>query len=66
MNLNIDTWANPGYLWLLLIIPLLTAWYWYRLKNSNPELRFSGLSLFAGMPKSPKTWLVHGLFVLAQ
>jgi len=64
MNLNIDTWANPEYFWLLLIIPVLIAWYWFRQKNSNPELRFSGLNLFSGIPRSPKTWLIHGLFGL--
>ncbi len=64
MIAKIDTWANPEYFWLLLIIPLLIAWYWFRHRNSNPDLRFSGLAVFAGMPKSPRTWLVHTLFAL--
>ncbi|MCF6169868.1 MAG: VWA domain-containing protein [Bacteroidales bacterium] len=61
---RIDTWANPEYFWLLLVIPLLIAWYWFRNKNSHPDVLFSGLRVFSDMPKSPKTWLVHALFVL--
>jgi len=61
---KIDTWANPEYFWLLLAIPLLLVWYWFRHNNSNPEVRFSGLRVFSDMPASPKTWLIHSLFVL--
>jgi len=60
---RIDQWANPEYFWLLLVIPLLIAWYWFRQRKSNPELRFSGLKAFENMPRSAKTWLVHSLFV---
>lgn len=59
-----EEWANPEYLWLFAIIPILILWYWLRQKRRNPELSFSGISVFEGMPKSPKTWLVHSLFVL--
>lgn len=59
-----EEWANPEYLWLLVIIPLLIIWYWFRQKRRNPELSFSGISIFEEMPKSPKTWLFHSLFVL--
>ncbi len=59
-----DTWANPEFLWLLLILPVLMVWYWFRHKNASPEIRFSSLDWLAKMPSSPKTWLVHGLFVL--
>lgn len=59
-----EEWANPEYFWLFAIIPILILWYWLRQKRRNPELLFSGISVFEGMPKSPKTWLVHSLFVL--
>ena len=62
--LNIDNWANPEYLYILLVIPLLIVWYWFRNKKSTAELRFSGIQAFAGIAPSPKTWLIHGLFVL--
>ena len=62
--LNIDNWANPEYLYILLVIPLLIVWYWFRNKKSTAELRFSGIQAFDGIAPSPKTWLIHGLFVL--
>ncbi len=62
--MNIDNWANPGYLYLLLVIPLLIVWYWYKNSSSNAELRFSGLSIFKGIKQGTRTWLIHGLFVL--
>ena len=61
---DVDTWANPEYFYLLLVIPVLIVWYWFRHKNSSPEIRFSGLQALSNMSVSPKTWLVHGLFVL--
>ena len=59
-----DKWANPEYLWLLAIIPLLIVWYLLRHKKRNAELSFSGIAMFENMPKSPKIWLVHILFIL--
>ncbi len=61
---DIDQWANPEYLYALGIIPVLIIWYWFRHRNSSPELRFSGLKAFENIPGSPKTWLVHSLFAL--
>jgi Ca-activated chloride channel family protein len=61
---DIDTWANPEYFYLLGIIPLLVVWYWFRHRNTSPELRFSGLKPFEGMSRSPKAVLIHSLFVL--
>lgn len=61
---EIDQWANPEYLYLLAILPLLAVWYWFKHKNSNPELRYSDIRVFEQLPKSPKTLLVHSLFVL--
>ena len=61
---RMDQWANPEYFWLLLIVPLLIVWYWFRQRSSNPELRFSGLNAFENIPHSPKSWLIHSLFVL--
>lgn len=61
---DIDQWANPEYFYLLLVIPLLIVWYWFRNRKSSPEIRFSGLHAFERMGRSPKTWLIHSLFVL--
>jgi len=62
--MNIDNWANPEYLYLLLVIPLLIIWYWFKNKSVTAELRFSGLQVFDDMKTSPKTWLIHSLFIL--
>ena len=61
---KIDSWANPEYLWLLLLIPFLVAWYWFRYRNSNPEMRYSALKGFEGVKQTWKTRLTHLLFVL--
>lgn len=61
---NHEEWANPEYLWLLTIIPLLIIWYWFRQKHRDPEISFSATGVFQGMPRSAKTWLFHILFVL--
>ncbi len=62
--LNIDNWANPEYFYLLLVIPLLVVWYWFKNSRNSPEITYSGLNVFAGMTKSPKIWLMHSLFIL--
>ncbi len=61
---GIDTWRNPDYFYLFLLIPVLVAWYVYRFRKSTPELLFSGLKPFEGMSPSLKTRLIHSLFVL--
>ncbi len=61
---KIDSWANPEYLWLLLLIPLLVAWYWFRYRNSSPGMRYSALKGFEGVKQTLKTRLTHLLFVL--
>ena len=61
---SIDSWANPGYLYLLIIIPLLIVWYWFRHRSREPEISFSDVGAFDGETKSPKLWLRHSLFAL--
>lgn len=61
---GIDTWRNPDYFYLFLLIPVLTAWYVYRFRKSTPELLFSGLKPFERVSPSLKTKLIHSLFVL--
>lgn len=61
---RIDTWQNPAFLYLLLLIPLLIVWYWFREKNSTAEVRFSSLQSFRGTSQNTKTRLRHSLFAL--
>lgn len=58
------TFASPGYLFLLLIIPLLVVWYFYRIKRSHAELELSGTEGFDGSGRSYRIVLYHGLYVL--
>ncbi len=63
MNLGIDTFANPEFLWLLIgLIPLIV---WYILKNHrcDPELKTSGLQAFHHYKPSWRIRFRHSLFV---
>lgn len=64
MMFNIDTWANPEFLWALLILPILVVWYWFRNKKSYPTLQVSSLKMYEDIPLSFKVWFSHILFVL--
>jgi len=61
---NIDSWANPEFLYLLIAIPLLVVWYWFRQNSRDAELQYSDLSVLDDVPKSPRVWLRHSMFVL--
>jgi Ca-activated chloride channel family protein len=51
------SWANPEWLWCLLIIPLLVGLsVWRALKNRHPSLTFSDTSGFSGLPKGWRSW----------
>ncbi len=55
--------ANPGYLWLLLILPVMIAWYVWKHKQSAPSITFSALQGFAKSFRSWRYYLRHLLFV---
>ena len=57
------TFANPGFLYLLIILPLLGVWYWYKFKYNNPGLQFSSTTGFSLTNRSWRQYLVHLLFV---
>ncbi len=56
--------ANPGYLWLFLLYIPLIAWYIVKHGNAHPALEVSSVSPFAGVRRSFKEFLLHGLFLL--
>ena len=58
------TFANPMFLWGLLIIPLAIVWYVLRHKKQEASVRFSDLQGFENLPKSWKIYARHLLFVL--
>ena len=57
------TFANPGFLFLLLIVPALAVWYFYR-RNENPAVM--QVSSTRGFRKDYVQWrhyLYNGLYV---
>lgn len=38
--------ANPNYLWLLILLPLLIGWYFFNSKKAQPVLKISSLKGF--------------------
>jgi Ca-activated chloride channel family protein len=58
------SFANPELLFLLLIIPGLAVWYYYRLRNKESEVRYSTLMPFGGVKQSMKERLRHLPFLL--
>lgn len=58
------TFANPEFFFLLLIIPLMIAWYWKMHKKQYVDLRFSTIETFQSMQGNWRQKLRHLLFVL--
>lgn len=58
------TFANPELLFLLLVIPGLVVWYYYRLHAKESDIRFSTLQPFAMVKYSAKERLRHVPFIL--
>lgn len=61
---HITQFANPEFLWLLLLIPLLTAWYIWKQRNLTAGMRHSSLRLFSGLPMGLRVRLRHLPFAL--
>ena len=62
-NPNIS-FANPDFLYGLLIVPLLVVWYLRRRNAATSELRFSTLLPFRKIPPTTKERLRHLPFIL--
>lgn len=56
--------ANPEFLYALIIIPLLMIWYIIKNNKQNPALYISDLSPFTNMKKTLRQRLRHILFLL--
>ena len=56
--------AEKHWFWLMLAIPLMIAWYLWRLKKLEGEINFSSFTLFKGIKSSLKAKFRHSLFVL--
>lgn len=58
------TFGNPGYLFLLLVIPLLAVWYFYRRNKNTADLQISTIEGFAQVGRNLKFYVYHALYVI--
>jgi Ca-activated chloride channel family protein len=56
--------AEKQWFWLFAIIPMMLAWYLYKLKTYEGELNYSSFNLFTGIKSSLKAKFRHVLFLL--
>ena len=56
--------ASAYFLYGLIIIPLLVAWYVFLGRNRQAYVKFSDTSSFSNMPKSWRIYARHILFTL--
>ncbi|HDS06264.1 MAG TPA: VWA domain-containing protein [Bacteroides sp.] len=56
--------AYPGFLYGLILIPLMVAWYLWKGKKGTAALRLSGFENIDQRIRSARVWLRHSLFAL--
>jgi len=57
------TFANPGFLFLLVLIPVLAVWYYYRKKRNVADLQVSTTEGFDTSARSFRHYLYAGLYI---
>jgi len=60
---NIE-FAKPEFLYFLLVIPFIAAWYWYRHTRDHAEIQVSGTAGFEASSRSYKQYLYFILYLL--
>ncbi|MBQ3673386.1 MAG: VWA domain-containing protein [Paludibacteraceae bacterium] len=58
------TFANPGYLFLLLLLIPIIGWYIYELRKADASVQISDTTPFSEQPKSLRIYLLHLPFLL--
>ena len=56
--------ADPEYLWLLLLLPVAIFWYWYKLRHQTVPLQMSSTVVFRQTSPGWKHYMRYGLFAL--
>jgi Ca-activated chloride channel homolog len=54
-----DKFANPMFLWLLLLLPAIGYYLWWRRKKMTVMLQFSSLRIFEKIPKTVRERMRH-------
>lgn len=62
--MNSFEFANPGYFWLLLLIPAAVTWYWYRLRHLQAKLQISTFTALSSLNPGWRVRFRHLLFGL--
>jgi len=62
--INGITYEHPGFLYLLLLIPLMIAFYIFKQQKATASLRMPGLHQFANAGKTFRHYLRHVLFAV--
>lgn len=58
------TFANPGYLLLLLLLIPVVGWYIWKLRHACASVQLSSTDSLQRQPKSVRVWLIHVPFAL--
>ncbi len=56
------SFANPEFLWLLLLIPAMILWYVFRQRNRYPSLQMPGMQWLDNTPVTIRHYLQHIVF----
>lgn len=62
--MNGVSFANPNFLWLLVLVPLVLIWYVIKFKYRSNSFNLSSKSLLAGYKAGVKVYLQHSTIVL--
>jgi len=60
---NIE-FANSEYFYLLLVIPLVGLWYWFRHRKDSADIQVSSTESFEQSSRSIKQYLYFGIYVM--
>ena len=58
------SFAHPQFFWILLVLPIMAAYYWKRERYVRPRMVFSSLSFMAGRAEQPSVRARHLLIIL--
>lgn len=58
------TFANPGYLFLLLLLVPIVGWYIWKLRKTHASVQLSSTASLQRQAKSVRVWMIHVPFVL--
>ena len=58
------SFANPGYLFLLLLLIPVVGWYIWKLRKKQASVQISFTAILQKQAKSVRVWMIHVPFVL--